>query len=257
MSDQAPVRVLIFDPSPVFAQGIVAVLDDALEFRIVGVVKTKSEARAAIRQRNPAIVIAAAVMVHVDVIAFVHDMLREHPEIRVVAFGDPWIDPFPIRLMCAGASGYLLKDCDAGELKTALRAVSRGKIYVSSPIASVLVDEIHRMGERSEREAPALPLELTKREAEVLEFVAVGQSNRAIALALQVSERTVENHIQRVYRKLGVHDRANAVLHALRNGYVAPLPSSNHWSNGHIRELPRELPEQRDQRAEAEARTVG
>jgi two-component system response regulator DegU len=255
VSNQQPVRVLIFDPSPVYAQGLKACLDGSADLCCIGSATTERDAKAAIDQKNATIVIVAAFMAHVDVPRFVRDILLKRPQVRLVALGDPGLDPFPTRLIRAGVSGYLLKDCDTVELKMALRAVSQGKTYIASPIASVLVDQIHRVG-KTLSSGTYFQLDLTTREVEVLELVAIGYSNRAIAMALQVSERTVENHVQRVYRKLGVHDRSNAVLRALRHGFVPSL-SAELWPDHNTREVQRSLAKQSHEGAEAQARTVG
>jgi two-component system, NarL family, response regulator DevR len=217
-----PIRIVIFDQTPVYAQGLVMLLAETSDLTCVGTVATVREAQAALDCAEPDIVLVASPMVTVDVAAFVRGALAMHPHLKFVALGDDGRDPFPIRLIRAGLSGYLLKSCEPSELNRALRAVSRGRCYVSSPVASALVKQIQR-GSEGLRHPGIASTGLTEREAEVLEWLAVGRSNQAIADALQVSVRTVENHVQKVYGKLGVHHRALAVRTALHLGYVLPL----------------------------------
>jgi DNA-binding NarL/FixJ family response regulator len=217
-----PIRIVIFDPTPTFTQGLVALLAETADLTWVGTVATVPEAQAALDWAKPDIVLVASPMATVDVAAFVRGALAVQPHLKFVALGDDGRDSFPIRLIRAGVSGYLLKSCEPGELSRALRAVGRGRCYVSSPVASALVQQIQRA-----RDAPRHPgiasTVLTEREAEVLEWLAAGRSNQAIADALRVSVRTVENHVQNLYGKLGIHHRAQAVRLALHLGYVLPL----------------------------------
>jgi DNA-binding NarL/FixJ family response regulator len=220
-----PIRIVIFDQTPVFTQGLVALLAKTADLTCVGTVATIREAQAALDWAEPDIVLVASPMVTVDVAAFVRGALAVQPHLKFVALGDDGRDPFPTRLIRAGVSGYLLKSCEPSELNRALRTVSWGRCYVSSPVASALVKQIQRASEGLRHPGIASTV-LTEREAEVLEWLAVGRSNQAIADALQVSVRTVENHVQNMYGKLGVHHRAQAVRLAHHHGYVLPLTSS-------------------------------
>jgi DNA-binding NarL/FixJ family response regulator len=224
---RAPIRIVIVDPALVFAAGLTAILGEATDLRCVGTAATELEARQALTQAGPDLVMIAATIPKLDVAEFIRDAVVAFPDVRFVALGDPWRDPFPTRLIDAGVRGYLMKDCDAAELFRALRAVGCGQHYVSSPIASVLVDRIQRAGEAPWSEGGSGGV-LTERELEVLELLALGRGDQAIAAMLQVSVRTAENHVHNLYRKLEVHNRANAIQVALRHGFV-PARSTELW----------------------------
>jgi DNA-binding NarL/FixJ family response regulator len=121
----------------------------------------------------------------------------------------------------AGASGFLLKDASAGELATAVRVVAAGDGLLAPGVTRRLIAEFARMG------TPRVPAgrklgELTERETEVLALVARGMTNAEIAAHLFVAEQTVKTHVSRVLMKLGLRDRAQAVVFAYENGLVHP-----------------------------------
>jgi DNA-binding NarL/FixJ family response regulator len=111
----------------------------------------------------------------------------------------------------AGAIGYLLKDTQAADLRQAVKAAAKGMVQLPAPAARMLVNTVC---------APAAPDPLTGREKTVLELVARGYSNKEIARALKISDQTVKNHITSILRKLAVNDRTQAVVYALRRGWI-------------------------------------
>ena len=122
-----------------------------------------------------------------------------------------------IRVVATGADGYLLKDEAPETLVKAVRAVARGKSWLSPTVASQVVD---RATHRTPTPEPR-PAVLTPREPEVLRLLAQGLDNAAIAQALVVTKRTVQNHVSTIYGKLGVDSRTQAALYAIRRGLVA------------------------------------
>jgi DNA-binding NarL/FixJ family response regulator len=213
------IRVAIFDPIAAYSQGLIEAMSSVPDFVCVATATTESAAGSAIARTRPDIVVLGALFRGADVAAFVRRATRIHPRVRFLILGEPRPQPFPARLFRTGVSGYLLKDCSTGELVRALRAVSEGKCYLTPPIATALVDHIRQ----ADDPLPRLTRSpwLTEREAEVLEFLAAGSSSPSIAATLHVSVRTVENHVRSIYRKLGVHHRAQAVQFALRQGFLA------------------------------------
>ena len=114
--------------------------------------------------------------------------------------------------MRAGAIGYLLKDTDAEELHRAIRGAAGGQVHLAPEAAARLMREVR---------APENPEELTDRETEVLKLLARGQANTQIAGELFVEEQAVKDHVSGILRKLGVHSRTQAALHAVRTGLVS------------------------------------
>jgi DNA-binding NarL/FixJ family response regulator len=141
------------------------------------------------------------------------------PKILILTTFD--LDDYVYEALRAGASGFLLKDASAGELATAVRVVAAGDGLLAPGVTRRLIAEFARMG------APRVPAgkklgELTERETEVLALVARGMTNAEIAAHLFVAEQTVKTHVSRVLMKLGLHDRAQAVVFAYENGLVHP-----------------------------------
>jgi DNA-binding NarL/FixJ family response regulator len=131
------------------------------------------------------------------------------------------LDDYVYEALRAGASGFLLKDASAGELAEAVRVVAAGDALLSPGVTRRLIAEFARMG------APRSPSrknlgDLTERETEVLALVARGMSNAEIATHLVVAEQTVKTHVSRILMKLGLRDRAQAVVFAYESGLIRP-----------------------------------
>ncbi|MBV8713344.1 MAG: response regulator transcription factor, partial [Solirubrobacterales bacterium] len=120
----------------------------------------------------------------------------------------------------AGASGFLLKDAGASELLHAIRAIAAGDALLSPAITRKLIEDFARRPPPTTQ--PAALSELTRRELEVLELIAHGSSNADIASELVVSDATVKTHVARIFSKLDLHDRAQAVVLAYETGLVQP-----------------------------------
>jgi NarL family two-component system response regulator LiaR len=143
--------------------------------------------------------------------------LRETlPEARVIVLTSFADDDRLLPAIQAGAAGYLLKDAQPGELDRAVRAAHAGEAILDPAVAARLVDALAQ-------EPASEPVErLTPREREVLELIAQGRSNKLIARELEISEKTVKAHVGHLLEKLGVSDRTQAALYAVRAGLVAP-----------------------------------
>jgi DNA-binding NarL/FixJ family response regulator len=130
------------------------------------------------------------------------------------------LDEYVYEALRAGASGFLLKDAGAEELLHAVRVVAAGEAVLSPSITRRLIADYARRPPTSER--PAALAELTPRELEVLRFVARGFSNSDIARQLVLGEATIKTHVARIFQKLNLHDRAQAVVLAYESGLVTP-----------------------------------
>jgi DNA-binding NarL/FixJ family response regulator len=130
------------------------------------------------------------------------------------------LDEYVYEALRAGASGFMLKDARAGELLHAVRVVAAGEALLAPSITRRLIEDFARRPRTSAR--PAALAELTPRELEVLGLIARGSSNADIARELVVSDATVKTHVGRIFAKLGLHDRAQAVVLAYECGLVAP-----------------------------------
>jgi DNA-binding NarL/FixJ family response regulator len=150
--------------------------------------------------------------------------LREsHPEVKVIVLTTYADDRSVVDALRAGARGFLTKDAGADEIREAIAAVERGEAAIDPAVQHHVVNALARLSTVDEQETELdLPDGLTAREAEVLELIATGLSNAEIAARLVVSEATVKSHINHLFTKTGVRDRAQAVAYAYRHGLVGP-----------------------------------
>jgi NarL family two-component system response regulator LiaR len=210
------IRILIVDDHGVVRQGLRMYLTLDPELEVVGEATNGAEALRMARELTPDIVLMDLLMPVMDGIAATEVIRRELPEVEVIALTSVLEDSAIYGAMRAGAIGYLLKDTQADELCRAIKAAAAGQVQMSPSVAARLLREVP---------APQDPEPLTERETEVLRHLAQGQSNKEIAAALVIAEKTVRTHVSNILAKLGVVSRTQAALHAVRSGLV-PLDST-------------------------------
>jgi DNA-binding NarL/FixJ family response regulator len=159
------------------------------------------------------------VMPHMDGIAATAAIKERWPSIEVVALTS-FIEEEKVQAaLQAGAAGYLLKDAEADEVASAIRAAQRGEVHLDSAVAKRLMQSL-RTPKPQEMVEP-----LTDREREVLVLVARGETNKAIGRQLGISERTARTHVSNILGKLGLASRTQAALYAVREGLVSTNPA--------------------------------
>lgn len=213
-----PIRVLIADDHRVYREGVRALLDGEPSIAIVGEAATGDEAVAAAARLTPDVILMDLKMPGLNGIEATRAILGRAPAtaILVVTMFDD--DDSVFAALRAGARGYLLKDADQEELLRAIRAVRRGEAIFGPAIARRMAH--YFAGRAAAQERPAAPFpELTGREREVLELIARGQNNAAIAARLGLSVKTVQNYVSNIFAKLQVEDRAQALLRARDAGF--------------------------------------
>jgi DNA-binding NarL/FixJ family response regulator len=151
-------------------------------------------------------------MPRMDGIEATGNIRGELPEVEVIALTSVLDDGAVTGAIRAGAVGYLLKHTEAEDLHRAIKAAAEGRVHLAPEAAERLMREVR---------APESPEALTARETEVLELIARGRANKQIARELFVEEKTVKTHVSHILRKLGVHSRTQAALHAVRTGLVS------------------------------------
>jgi DNA-binding NarL/FixJ family response regulator len=207
------IRVLIADDHPVVRQGLRAFLELQPDVTVVGEAADGEQAASLAARLEPDVVLLDLVMPGTDGVAALELMAGAGVRSKVLvvtSFGETRTVVPAIR---AGARGYVSKDVEPSALAAAIRAVAAGHILLGPDIAAALL----RPGPSDAAGSLAEP-QLTSREREVLDLIARGRSNREIARALTVSEKTVKTHVSNVLMKLGVADRTQAALWAVRNG---------------------------------------
>ena len=214
------ITVIVVDDHPVVRAGLLATLAAAPDIEVVGEAATGSEALGIVSQEPPDVVVLDVNLPDVSGVAVARE-LRERAiptEILVLSAHDD--HETVLGLLECGAAGYVLKDEALETLASAVRAAARGDSWLSPSVTRRVVERA--VGRSSPSPSPIT--ELTPREREVLRLLAQGLDNGAIAEALVVTKRTVQNHVSNVYGKLGVSSRTQAALYAIRHGLVDLLP---------------------------------
>lgn len=206
------IRILIVDDHSVVREGLRIFLGRDSELEIVDEAADGAEAIEKARRLRPDVVLMDLLIPVIDGISATSIIRRESPETRVIALTSVVDSALVTGSIRAGAVGYLLKDAQANELRTVIKAVAAGQVQLSPQVSSYLLRELQE---------PVKPTTLTDREAQVLNLLAQGKSNKEIASYLQIAEDTVKSHIRHILTKLGVQSRTQAVILAIRQGLVA------------------------------------
>jgi DNA-binding NarL/FixJ family response regulator len=203
------IRVLIADDHAVVRQGLRTFLDLQDDIEVVAEAADGAEALVAAEQHQPDVVLVDLVMPNVDGIEAIRGLRERAPDARAIVLSSFIDDEKLFPAVRAGAAGYLLKDVQPQELVAAIRTVHGGGALLHPKVASRLLQEMTTDP-------------LTPREHEVLGLIGRGMANKAIALELSLSEKTVKAHVSNILAKLGVSDRTQAALYAVRAGLVSP-----------------------------------
>jgi DNA-binding NarL/FixJ family response regulator len=215
------VRILVADDHHVVRTGFAALLDTQPDFTVVGTASDGAEAVRMSRELSPDVVLMDVRMPVMDGIEATRQ-LTGYPGPRILILTTFDLDQYVYDALCAGASGFLLKDVTAERLFDAVRVIAAGEALLAPAVTRRLISEFARLRPRPDG-APAAALStLTPRETQVLLLVAEGLSNGEIANRLVVTEETVKTHVSRMLTKLGLRDRTQAVVTAYESGLVVP-----------------------------------
>jgi DNA-binding NarL/FixJ family response regulator len=203
------IRVVIADDHAVVRQGLRTFLDLQDDIEVVAEAGDGAEALAAAEEHAPDVVLIDLVMPNVDGIEAIRGLRERVPAARAIVLSSFIDDEKLLPAVRAGAAGYLLKDVEPHQLVEAIRTVHAGGALLHPRVASRLLEEM-----------ASDPL--TPREREVLVLIGRGMANKVIARELSLSEKTVKAHVSSILAKLGVTDRTQAALYAVRAGLVGP-----------------------------------
>jgi DNA-binding NarL/FixJ family response regulator len=215
-------RVLVVDDQTVVRDGLVLLLGLLPGLEVVGSAGDGEEALRLVAEHRPDVVLMDLRMPRVDGVEATRRIKAAHPAVQIVVLTTYSDDESVFAALQAGARGYLTKDAGAEEIARAIDAVRDGDAQLDPSVQRRLVDALATGVQPSRRRRGDLPDGLTQREAEVLTLIAGGRSNAEIARELFISEATVKTHINNLFAKAGLRDRAQAVTYAYRKGLAEP-----------------------------------
>jgi DNA-binding NarL/FixJ family response regulator len=224
MSGPSPaIRIVVADDHEVVRTGFAALLGTQPDFTVIGTACDGAQAVQICRDLRPDLVLMDVRMPSMDGIEATRQLTggaAGGPRILILTTFD--LDEYVYDALCAGASGFLLKDVTAERLFDAVRVVAAGEALLAPTVTRRLIGEFARQRPKPGGPASAALGALTPRETQVLRLVAEGLSNQEIAARLVVTEETVKTHVSRLLSKLGLRDRTQAVVTAYESGLVVP-----------------------------------
>ena len=212
------VKILLADDHKITRQGLRSLLEKESDMEVVAEAEEGRTAVRLVRELLPDVVVMDVSMPDLNGMEATHQIVAEHPNVKVIALSIHSDNLFVSEMLKSGASGYLLKDCAFEELARAIHVVVDGKTYLSPAVSGVVVDDyLHRL---ARTESPSSEV-LTDREREVLQLIAEGKSTKQVALKLHISVKTVETHRRQIMSKLDIHTIAELTKYAIRKGLTS------------------------------------
>jgi two-component system, NarL family, response regulator LiaR len=212
-----PIRVLLVDDHGIVREGLRAYLELEPDIEVVGEARDGQEGVRRAQELQPDVVLMDLVMPNMDGVEATTRIKQQRPEIHIIILTSFLEDERVVPAIKAGATSYLLKDVAASDLVRAIRGARAGQAQLHPAVARRLMQQI------TTPRKPDAGAQLTEREREVLQLLAEGRSNKEIARSLVVSERTVKGHVSNILGKLGLQDRTQAALYAVRHGLAAEI----------------------------------
>jgi len=214
------IRVLIVDDQALFREGLRTLLSLQPQLEVIGEAAHGQEALVLAREHRPDVVLMDLRMPVCGGVEATRRIRAAVPECRIIVLTTFEDDDDVFEALRAGAAGYLLKDVGTEKLLEAIHAAAKGESFLQPSIAAKVVAEFNRLSQPRGIADAKLAESLSQRECEVLRQLAAGRSNKEIAVALQLAEGTVKNHMTNVLGKLGVLDRTQAALKARELGII-------------------------------------
>ncbi|MEH1835521.1 MAG: response regulator transcription factor [Nostoc sp.] len=208
MRQSTTIRVLIVDDHPIVRKGLVTIINRDPEMTAIAQAEDGQQAIDAFREYQPDVTLMDLRMPKMGGVEAIMAIRAEFKQARIAVLTTYDSDEDIYRGLQAGAQGYLLKDAKPGELLNAIRAIHNGQKYIPPEVGAKLLQRMSNP-------------ELSERELEVLRLMAQGMGNQEIGTALSIGESTVKSHVNRILSKLGVSDRTQAVITAVKRGIVS------------------------------------
>ncbi len=219
------IRILIVDDHALFRVGMANILGREKEFEVVGEADSSRSAIEAAEQLSPDVILMDASLPSPGGIETTQRIRRELPAIAIVVLAADADEEALFASIKAGAAAFAVKDISPEDLVHVVRRVSAGeflindKVFAKPAVASRVLKEFRELAVYGQ-EAQPIFAPLSPREVEILDNIAQGMTNKQVAYALSISEQTVKNHMSSILRKLAVNDRTQAVVYAMRQGWI-------------------------------------
>lgn len=207
MSTNPEISVLVVEDHNIVREGIVSIINRQKDLTVVGEARNGEEAIALYNERHPDVTLMDLRMPKMEGLEAIVQIRQNDSKANIIILTTYDTDEDIYQGLQAGARGYLLKDATTSQLTEAVRQVNAGKRYLPDSVAEKLLERIAAD-------------ELTQREKEVLELMVQGSSTAKLAETMNLSEGTIKFHINNIFQKLGVNDRAQAIVVALRRGII-------------------------------------
>lgn len=214
------IRILIADDHSVIRSGLKTLLKRSNDFLVVGEASNGEEAIAMTAACKPHVVILDISMPKLNGIEATRELKQRYPSVKVLILTIHEDEGYVYQIMRAGADGYLLKNSEKKKIFAAIYTVAGGDLFFSVDVSGFIRDRLSQQEQR--RPSPTLlpKAPLTKREIEILRFIALGYTNREIAAVLHLSIFTINTHRTNLMEKLDIHETAGLVRYAVQNGFI-------------------------------------
>jgi DNA-binding NarL/FixJ family response regulator len=211
------IRVLLADDHALVRAGIRSLLEKISRVEVIGEASSGREALKLVKSESPNLVLLDIAMAELGGLEALPRITKDFPRVKVIILSAHANEEYVIRALRTGASGYMLKDAAATELKLAIQSVDEGKIYLSPSISRPAID-----GYLDRLKGAQNPLDqLTPRQREILQLIAESKNTKEIASVLNISVKTVEAHRLQIMERLKIHDVPGLVRYAIRSGLVS------------------------------------
>ncbi|UCZ52704.1 response regulator transcription factor [Bacillus shivajii] len=223
------IKIVLIDDHQLFREGVKRILSLEKNIEVVAEGSDGDEVLDLVREHQPDVVLMDINMPNVNGVEATKTLVETFPNVKVLILSIHDDEAYVTHVLKTGASGYLLKEMDTEALLEAVKVVGEGGAYIHPKVTHNLISEYRRLAndDKPETEVGFREVEyrrplhlLTRRECEVLQLMTDGKSNRSIGETLYISEKTVKNHVSNILQKMNMNDRTQAVVDAIKNGWV-------------------------------------
>ncbi len=215
------IRIILADDHIILRHGLSKSLQMEKDIEVIAQANDGRTAVQLVQELSPDVIIMDIGMPDLNGIEATRQIVKNSPKVRVIGLSMHSAKKFIVEMFKAGASGYLLKDCEFDELVNAIRTVASGKDYISPSISNILVETCVNDDPKKQKSAFST---LTKREREVLQLITEGKTTKQTAKRLHISPKTVEVHRLNIMNKLDIDNMAQLTKYAIQEGLTLPEP---------------------------------